>query len=622
MSLNKLKFITDIEMASNKNIIKKITNYDDTTAYFNYADKRDQEELLYNTMALLSGIHENEIELIPRGLTAVNCATARSEAKTSTCVVAVLPWSIKQLKDQAFYGYEKLKTIYFPELLNQVGEQAFANCKSLSNLTIPERASFVGKGAFEGCDNIVSLSIPMLGGFRANENTSDACLGFYFSKDIDTTDFTHAEQSSQYDYVPKVLKNIYITNGSVIASYAFNGLKHIEHVKLNEGIESIGHYAFQGCYGMTELIIPDSVNSIYTYAFNGCYGLTELKLPPNITSVKSGVFKGCYGLTSINIPDGVTSIGNEAFYGCTGLTEIAIPEGVTTIGNSAFYNCTGLTGIAIPASVTDIGSFAFSRCSGLNYITVEDSNTVYSAVDNCLIKDKTLITGCKNSEIPTDGSVTAIGESAFSYCTGLTSITIPGSITSIGDLAFCQCTKLTDIYYMGTESQWKAITKTDGSWNSGMGTYTIHYNQHPGEHNYKQYNVVNPTCTTKGYTTYRCACGDRYNGNYVNALGHNYEATVTAPTCTSNGYTTHICSRCSKSYVDSYVPATGHTFGQDITKPTCTTYGYTTYICSCGHTEVGDIKPALGHEYVQKVLQGKIINTCIRCKDSYEGVLM
>ena len=42
-------------------------------------------------------------------------------------------------------------------------------------------------------------------------------------------------------------------------------------------------------------------------------------------------------------------------------------------------------------------------------------------------------------------SVTSIGWGAFSYCSGLTSVTIPNSVTSIGDGAFQYCSGLTSV---------------------------------------------------------------------------------------------------------------------------------------------------------------------------------
>ena len=41
--------------------------------------------------------------------------------------------------------------------------------------------------------------------------------------------------------------------------------------------------------------------------------------------------------------------------------------------------------------------------------------------------------------------VTAIGDNAFCYCTGLTSITLPEGCTTIGYYAFSGCTNLTSI---------------------------------------------------------------------------------------------------------------------------------------------------------------------------------
>ena len=71
--------------------------------------------------------------------------------------------------------------------------------------------------------------------------------------------------------------------------------------------------------------------------------------------------------------------------------------------------------VVIPNSVTSIGSSAFSGCSGLTSITISDS-------------------------------VMSIGNNAFSGCRGLTSITISDSVTSIGNCAFRYCEKLQDIY--------------------------------------------------------------------------------------------------------------------------------------------------------------------------------
>ena len=166
-----------------------------------------------------------------------------------------------------------------------------------------------------------------------------------------------------------------------------------------------------------------------------------------VTSIGERAFYDCTGLTSITIPDGVTSIGGGAFVDCTGLESITFPNSMTSIGEGAFINCTGLTGITIPDSVTSIGVEAFRGCSGLVSMNVAEGNSVYHSSGNCLIEteSKTLISGCQNSVIPIDGSVTSIGRCAFYGCIDLMSITIPDSVTSIGGGAFVDCTGLASI---------------------------------------------------------------------------------------------------------------------------------------------------------------------------------
>jgi DNA-directed RNA polymerase subunit RPC12/RpoP len=75
--------------------------------------------------------------------------------------------------------------------------------------------------------------------------------------------------------------------------------------------------------------------------------------------------------------------------------------------------------------------------------------------------------------------------------------------------------------------------------------------------------VINPTCLNQGYTIYKCNnCNEKFHENYVDALGHNYTENIVHPTCTTNGYTEHTCTRCDSTYKDTYINATGHEYGE------------------------------------------------------------
>ena len=87
--------------------------------------------------------------------------------------------------------------------------------------------------------------------------------------------------------------------------------------------------------------------------------------------------------------------------------------------------------------VTSIGDKAFAYCSGLTSITMPDGVTSIGV---------RAFGGCKSlTSITIPDSVTSIGQGAFYQCRALTSITIPDSVTSIGQRAFMSCTGLTSI---------------------------------------------------------------------------------------------------------------------------------------------------------------------------------
>jgi M6 family metalloprotease-like protein len=350
-----------------------------------------------------------------------------------------------------------ITTVVIGNNITSIGDNAFSGCTGLTSVTIPGSVTSIGGDAFSGCTGLTSVTIP----------ASVTSIGTYaFSGCTGLEAINVDADNTAYSSVDGILYN---KNQSAIVR-APAGI--IGAVTIPANVTSIGESAFSGCTGLTSVTIENGVTGIGDFAFDGCTGLTEITIPESVTSIGGFAFYGCIGLTSITIPESVTSIKILTFYGCTSLTEITIPESVTSIQEGAFIGCAGLKAInvaadntayssvdgilydkaqsaivlvpagitgavTIPESVTSIGESAFSGCTGLTSVTIGNGVTSigYGAFSGC--------TGLAEITIPE--SVTSIGNYAFYSCTGLTSITIPESVEFINGDTFSGCTDLTSV---------------------------------------------------------------------------------------------------------------------------------------------------------------------------------
>lgn len=209
---------------------------------------------------------------------------------------------------------------------------------------------------------------------------------------------------------------MYINTSSTEKHTIFSKLQHI---KLNEGLESVGSYAFY--------------NGVQTSDFS--------------------------------FPSTLKTIGDRAFYGCKGMTLNKLPEGIQKIDGYSFYNCQNLALTKLPNSLTTLGTFAF--CGGTS--TVAPKNTIKTIPNGVtalgigiFVRNATLIQMSMQNVKTIGGSASANG--TFSYCTGLKAVWIGSAITTIAQYAFSNITNTMKIYIDLPRATVEAMSNYSSKW--------------------------------------------------------------------------------------------------------------------------------------------------------------
>ena len=355
----------------------------------------------------------------------------------------IIPYSVTKIGRCSFKFCEGLSSIIIPKEVGEIGEEAFSNCINLRSVTLSSEIKNIGNDIFNDCRSLDTINMTsshyMFGQSQREEFGKKIPKHINLLREVQDTEMystginnydkihnfkdefgvVYSEDGKRLLWAPEELKEYSIREGTkYICNYSFSDCTHLVSVAIPNSVKEIGDHSFSGCYSIKSIQLPNSITQIGTYAFSGCKMMATIVLSKRLDLIAQGVFQYCKNLKRIDIPNNVSKISYHAFEWC------------------------GITSIYIPESIKCIDSGAFSGCPDLESIIVDKGNAHFDSRNNCnaIVKQSTLVVGCRNTLIPLD--VVTIGESAFAGCLHLKKITIPSSIKGINAFAFDACVEL------------------------------------------------------------------------------------------------------------------------------------------------------------------------------------
>ena len=405
---------------------------------------------------------------------------------------------VRELPERGFANCSRLKQISLPDGLTMIGPYAFSQCLKLETIKIGTGLNRIEKDAFSGDNLLKNVHVPNLSAWLNLDyypaNIPGYGLPFYGSKEghlfMDGNELTEIDIPEGITEIKKfgfyncvsiakisfprgnIKTNFYsftnCTELKTICSPSFEDFFSIEypqrfmldcHPFYDRGE---GRHLIIGGQEVIHLVIPEGIKKVPANAFFNCDNITDVTIPESLESL--GGFYGCTRITRLFVPslEQWCSVGNRVLCDNGGhlfvagqevTTSLVIPEGVTKIGSNCFINMKDLEEVTLPNSFKEFGSIPFYNCIKLTRVHIPDITFwVSSAYSPALTlfgssqEGHLFMNGqeVKQIQIP-EGVTTSIVESAFRYCNGLESISIPKDVTTINRYAFADCTGLKSI---------------------------------------------------------------------------------------------------------------------------------------------------------------------------------
>ena len=257
----------------------------------------------------------------------------------------------------------------------EIGTQAFFQYERLKSVTVPKTVRYIGRGAF-------SFSYSMEGVIVSEENPNYRSEnGVLYSKDKKELCYVPAAVTGEF-VIPWEVELIWETafescrglqsvcfscsvDGKSSASAMETGINGLfsECTCLREIRVDEGHALFQAVDGA---LLSRDGKILLAVPF--AYEANEYVVPDGVEEIEFKCFSFCETIESVRLPDSIRSLDKCAFYGCLKLREVVIPEGVRELEEETFLGCSVLERIVIPDSVVLAEKNFVQKCERLGEI--------------------------------------------------------------------------------------------------------------------------------------------------------------------------------------------------------------------------------------------------------------
>lgn len=223
---------------------------------------------------------------------------------------------VRAIAPYAFEENDRITALVVQNTLRSIGDFAFYRCANLSKVILPQGVTTIGTGSFAET-GITALLLP-------HGLTSIGQAAFCDCRDLSILHLPETLSTIPLGAFGNctALQNLVIGKGiSTVDFGAFEGCVSLEDLLLSK-VTTLGARAFYGCSALQKLTLSNNLSSIGNLAFGECTALTELSLPESLEVISKGAFKGCSSLKELYIPLGVLTVEDGAFENCTLLAAI------------------------------------------------------------------------------------------------------------------------------------------------------------------------------------------------------------------------------------------------------------------------------------------------------------